>query len=60
MKTYVVGTHYKRLAEALLMNTHNICFHGEIRKMLFEYPFYLSGAINKYPEDGIYFLQVDY
>ena len=24
-KTYVVGTHQKRLAEAFLMNTHNIC-----------------------------------
>ena len=29
-KTYVVGTHQKRLAEALLMSTHNICFRGEI------------------------------
>ena len=25
-KIYVVGTHQKRLAEALLMSTHNICF----------------------------------
>ena len=32
-KTYVVGTHNKRLGEALLMSTHNICFHGEIRKI---------------------------
>ena len=30
---FVVGTHYKCLiGEALLMNTHNICFYGEIRK----------------------------
>ena len=27
MKIYVAGTH-----EALLMSTHNVCFHGEIRK----------------------------
>ena len=32
MKTYVVGIHQKRLGEALLMTTHNICFLGEIRK----------------------------
>ena len=32
MKTYVVGTHQKHLGEVLLMTTHNICFHGEIRK----------------------------
>ena len=30
-KMYVVGTHKKWLAEALLMSTHNKCFHGEIR-----------------------------
>ena len=33
MKTYVVGTHYKCLTEALLMSTHNICFHGEKGKI---------------------------
>ena len=37
MKTFVVGTHSKRLAEALLMSTHNICFCGEIRKILCGY-----------------------
>ena len=26
-------THQKRLTEALLMSTHNICFCGEIRKI---------------------------
>ena len=35
---YVVDTHWKRLCEALLMSTHNICFCGEIRKLLCEYP----------------------
>ena len=44
MKTYVVGTHKKRLAEVLLMSTHNICFHGEIKKILCGYPL-LSVAI---------------
>ena len=28
----------KRLAEVLLMSTHNICFHGEIRKIFTGYP----------------------
>ena len=34
IKTYVVGTHQKRLTEVLLMSTHNICFYGEIRKII--------------------------
>ena len=38
MKTYVVGTHYKRLSEALLTNTHKKCFHGETRKIFTGYP----------------------
>ena len=46
MKTYVVGTHYRRLDEALLMSTHNICFRWEIRKFLCGYPF-LSVAMWK-------------
>ena len=29
IKTYVVGTSKKYLAEAILMSTHNICFYGE-------------------------------
>ena len=33
MKTYVVGTHEKRITEALLMSTHNICFCRELRKI---------------------------
>ena len=37
MKT-CCGTHQKRLAEALLMSTHSICFHGEIRKIYTRYP----------------------
>ena len=52
MKTYVVGTHYKHLGEALLMSTHDICFHGEIRKIFFGYHS-LSGALNKYLEEGL-------
>ena len=38
VKTYVVGTHQKCLSEGLLMSTHNICFRGEIRKILCGYP----------------------
>ena len=37
-KTYVEGTHQKRLAEALLMSTHNTCFRREIRKLVTWYP----------------------
>ena len=33
------------LSEVLLMSTHNICFHGEIRKVLCGYPL-LSGAMH--------------
>ena len=29
---YIVDTLEKRLDEALLKSTHNICFHGKIRK----------------------------
>ena len=47
MKTYVVGTHLKYLTEALLMSTHNICFHGEIRIILCGYPL-LSVAMTGY------------
>ena len=32
-KTYVVGTQWKCLGEALLTCTHNVCFLQEIRKM---------------------------
>ena len=41
MKTYVVGAHYKRLAEALLMSTHKIWFHGKIRKNIIWIPLLL-------------------
>ena len=30
---HVVGTHYNRLAKAILMSTHNLCFYGELTKM---------------------------
>ena len=36
LKNIFVGTHQKRLIEALLMSAHNICFRGEIRKILCE------------------------
>ena len=32
MKTYVMGSHKKRLTEALLMSTHNVRFHGKLEK----------------------------
>ena len=37
MKICVVGTHEKLIAKALLMNTHNMYFHAEIRKILVQY-----------------------
>ena len=33
IRTYVVGTHKKRLVKVLLMSTHNICFHEELEKL---------------------------
>ena len=33
IKTYVVGTQ-KCLTEALLMSIHNICFYGELEKII--------------------------
>ena len=40
------GTHQKVVAKALLMSTHNIGFHGEIRKIIWGYPSYLELSIN--------------
>ena len=44
MKTYVVGSPLKHIAETLGMSTHNIHFHGEMRKLSCGYPF-LSGPM---------------
>ena len=50
MKTYIVVTHMKHLAEALLVSKLKICFRGEIRK--YQYFFCqksaLSGAMLKF------------
>ena len=32
---YVVGTHENLLRKAILMSTHNICFYGELKKIIF-------------------------
>ena len=32
-----MGTHKKRLSEALLMNTHNMCFYGELETIVPEF-----------------------
>ena len=42
MRRYDAGTHYKRFTEALQMSTHNISFHGKIRKKLVAIPSYLE------------------
>ena len=31
-----MGTHLNRLAEAILTSTHNICFYGELTKIIFQ------------------------
>ena len=36
IKTSVVGTHQNRLSEAILMSTHNICFDGELMKIILQ------------------------
>ena len=38
----VVGTHLRHLCKVFLMRTHNIHFHGEIRKIVCENPAYLE------------------
>ena len=42
-----MGTHWKGHITALLMSTHNIYFHGEIRKTLYGYHHHdhLPGAV---------------
>ena len=35
-KTYIVGTHWKCLTKVLLMSTHNVCFYGELKKIISE------------------------
>ena len=41
IKTYIMGTHYNRLIEAILMSTHYVCFYGEITEITLKYPSYL-------------------
>ena len=44
VKTYVVGTHYYYLGEAILMTTPNILFYEELKKIVFlnyQIPIYL-------------------
>ena len=36
IKTYVMGTHENRFTEAILMSTHNICFYGELTKIILQ------------------------
>ena len=36
IKTYVVGAHSNRLAETILMSTHNIGFYEDLTKIIFE------------------------
>ena len=44
-KNLCCGTHSKHLSEALLMSTHNIPFHREIRKIILCGYHHLSGAM---------------
>ena len=41
VKTYVVGTYKKRLREAFLMSTHNICFVKKEEKYLSGHSYYM-------------------
>ena len=34
LKTLIVGTHKNRIAEAVLMSTHNLCSGSKIRKVV--------------------------
>ena len=33
MFTYIVGTLWNHITKMISENTHNVCFHGEIRKI---------------------------
>ena len=44
IETYVVGAHYNRLGEVILMSTQNIGFYEDLTKIIFE----LSSNIIKY------------
>ena len=37
IQAYVVGIHYDRLAEVVLMNTHNVCLCGALKNII---PYY--------------------
>ena len=45
LKTYIVGTRYNSLGEAVLTSTHNVCFESKIRKKYRYNPAYPSFAI---------------
>ena len=49
MKTNVMGIHWKCPTENLQMNTHNICFCGEIIKIYIMWTPLLSGSMNILP-----------
>ena len=42
---YVLGAQIDRLIETILLSTHNICFGGEIRKIIFSHPLSSRGLI---------------
>ena len=48
---------YDTYVKALLMRTHNICFHGEVRKIFLPYTCYLE-LCNVYSCYGVYWFQV--
>ena len=35
LKTWIVGSRYNRLSEAVLTSTHNLCFGAKIRKKVY-------------------------
>ena len=49
-KTYVVGPYQKHILKALLIITHKICFHWELRKLFIWFPCYRELWIELYLE----------
>ena len=58
--TYVLGAQKNRLIETVLLSTYNICFGGEIRKLIFWYTLLTKGLTLIKTGFQVYEGQTDY
>ena len=45
---YVVGAQKNRLIETVLLNTHDLCFGRDVRKLIFNFTHYLEAKVSIY------------